>query len=175
MPQACAPGLLPAQAQPTQPGSSQARALFEVRKGSTLGSLAKTYKVDPQTLLAANGLKSAKDIRPGMRLMLPGPASAVQQAMAAPQPAPQAAAQPQGKAADAKGQAKTPEPKSAAEHKAAPAPAQKPTPKNYSVGSGETVWSIARKLKVDPHAILAWNNLDKSAQLRPGDKLKIFQ
>jgi membrane-bound lytic murein transglycosylase D len=46
-------------------------------------------------------------------------------------------------------------------------------PVHYSVENGETVWSIARKFKVDPNALLAWNNLDKSVHLKPGDKLKI--
>jgi len=59
----------------------------------------------------------------------------------------------------------------------APAPAKdahKPSgPVQYKVENGETVWSIARKFKVDPVALLTWNNLDKSVHLKPGDKLKI--
>ena len=59
----------------------------------------------------------------------------------------------------------------------APAPAKdahKPSgPVQYRVENGETVWSIARKFKVDPVALLTWNNLDKSVHLKPGDRLKI--
>ncbi|WP_243312710.1 LysM peptidoglycan-binding domain-containing protein [Fundidesulfovibrio agrisoli] len=206
---ACPPPVVAAQ-QPEQPRS------VELKKGQTLQQVAQTYKVDLKALMAANGLKSEKDAKPGRKLVLPVPLAA------APAPAPaQAQAQAKGapaahaeqKAAPAQAQASPPKQEAkgkdaAAQHARAQAQAQaKPDPKApaavaatsakgqpapakpaehaeqkkpasggtqlYSVGSGDTVWSIARKFKVDPHALLAWNNLDKSVQLKPGDKLTI--
>ena len=50
-----------------------------------------------------------------------------------------------------------------------------PTPdaSTYTVTSGDTVWSIARRLKISPYDIIAWNNMDRSARLMPGDCLVI--
>ena len=43
------------------------------------------------------------------------------------------------------------------------------------MANGETVYSIARKFKVDPSAIINSNNLNKNSQLKAGDKLTIPQ
>jgi len=201
---------------PVAPGGPQAVAAaqqaprtVELKKGMTLQQVAQTYKVDVKALMAANGLKSEKDAKPGRKLTLPvplaapapvqapAPAQVAAQAPAPAQgktpapgksaaeqakaPAAQAAASPSGKpqpaaAAQGKGQAApAPAPAATTPKPAAPAEQKKPggATQQYSVGNGETVWSIARKFKVDPNALLAWNNLGKSAQLKPGDKLTI--
>ncbi|WP_243439961.1 LysM peptidoglycan-binding domain-containing protein [Fundidesulfovibrio soli] len=204
-PAACPPPAVAAQ-QGDQPRS------VELKKGQTLQQVAQTYKVDVKALMAANGLRSEKDAKPGRKLVLPvslaaapaaAPAAAQTQASAQGKGAPAAQAVPaqapaQAKAAPAAAPAKAapapaqapapakPEPKAqaaavAANAKGQPAPAKPAEQKKpaaggaqlYSVGNGDTVWSIARKFKVDPHALLAWNNLDKSVQLKPGDKLTI--
>ena len=178
-----------------QPQPVETRTV-EVKKGLTLAAVASANKVDVKTLMAANGLKSEKDIKTGMKLKIPAEAAPVQAAAKQPTEAPaKNQAQAEKLASLAKGQqAPAPAskdgkaPKGAAPEKAAPEPkqqaaapaakeqkdAKKPGgPVHYSVENGETVWSIARKFKVDPNALLAWNNLDKSAHLKPGDRLKI--
>jgi len=176
---------------PVQPGvqtaqNAQARTVA-VKKGLTLASVAAANKVDVQALLAVNGLKSANDVKPGMTLKLPAEtvqpqAAAANQAQAGKlaalakgqQHQPQAPAQAQP-AAQAKAPAK-PEPKQQAQAQPAAQAkdAKKPaSPIRYKVENGETVWSIARKFKVDPIALLGWNKLDRSAQLKPGDRLTI--
>ncbi|MDD6088770.1 MAG: transglycosylase SLT domain-containing protein [Desulfovibrionaceae bacterium] len=45
----------------------------------------------------------------------------------------------------------------------------------YSVQSGDTLWSIARKFRVPPMELLAWNGMNRETRLRPGDTVKIRQ
>ena len=194
---------------PGQPKAQTAESrTVEMKKGLTLASVAAANKVDVKTLMAANGMKSEKDLKVGMKLKIPAEVAATPAQAAMAKPPTEAPAKNQAQAerlaALAKGQpvkepaAKTKtEPKQVAsaqpakESKEAPKDKAKPElkpqasvlpstdskkpggPVHYSVGNGETVWSIARKFKVDPNSLLAWNNLDKSVHLKPGDKLKI--
>lgn len=56
---------------------------------------------------------------------------------------------------------------------AAPKAAPAASASTYTVASGDTVWSIARRFKLSPSDILAWNNMDGSATLMPGDSLRL--
>lgn len=196
------PQAVPSQAAAKAAAPGEAARTHEVRKGESLGGIAGAYKTDPKAILAANGLKSEKDVKPGRKLTIPAPAreaqpSAKAQAMSAqardsgkqtaalsPQAAAGKDAKAQARAKEGKAQAAQPAtPQANAKVQAAAAPSQaKPAQHgkdsgkavSYSVGNGETVWSIARKFKVDPNSLLAWNNLDKSVLLKPGDRLKIY-
>jgi LysM repeat protein len=42
-----------------------------VRRGETLGSLARRYRVSVAALMSANGIRSARDLRAGQRLTIP--------------------------------------------------------------------------------------------------------
>lgn len=55
----------------------------------------------------------------------------------------------------------------------APQPAR-PASRDYTVRSGDSLWSIARKHKVKLDDLMKWNGLDDSAVLRPGQSLKIL-
>lgn len=44
---------------------------------------------------------------------------------------------------------------------------------DYTVRSGDTVWSLARQFKVEPKALLCANNLDQAASLQVGQKLVV--
>ena len=44
-------------------------------------------------------------------------------------------------------------------------------PEDYTVKSGDTVYSIAWRYEVDPEAFAAWNNLDPSKLIKPGQRL----
>ena len=194
--------------QPVQAAAAQVKTV-EFKKGESLKALAQAFKVDPKVLLAANGLKSEKELKPGRKLIVPTPvqpesqaAPAKEQRLAAReaketkeakhqekpvQPAKAEPAQAKAQASQFKNQAvAAKETKSQdkptqiqpaqAKEQVQAAGAKKPVQamQHYNVGNGETVWSIARKFKVDPQSLLAWNNLDKSVQLRPGDHLKIY-
>lgn len=43
-----------------------------VQKGETLYRIAKNYGIDPRELMAANGIKDAKNLSPGQELFIPG-------------------------------------------------------------------------------------------------------
>ncbi|MFZ5426571.1 MAG: LysM peptidoglycan-binding domain-containing protein [Thermodesulfobacteriota bacterium] len=173
---------------PEQPKVQYASAqTVEVKKGLTLSAISAATKVDVDDIMKANGLKSPRDLRAGMKLKIPGGSAP------APTPAEVAVAKPP-KEAPAKNQAeaqklaqvasRTSSKDAIEQAKAKPEPTQtaqtkdktKPSaPIHYSVTNGDTVWSIARKFKVDPIALLSWNNLDRSSHLKPGDKIKINQ
>lgn len=44
-------------------------------------------------------------------------------------------------------------------------------PEDYTVKSGDTVYSIAWRYEVDPEAFAAWNNLGSSKLIKPGQRL----
>jgi membrane-bound lytic murein transglycosylase D len=46
-------------------------------------------------------------------------------------------------------------------------------PSSYTVRSGDSLWSIARKHQVELNDLMRWNDLDDSAVLQPGQSLKI--
>ncbi len=45
--------------------------------------------------------------------------------------------------------------------------------RNYTVQSGDSLWSIARKHRVKLNDLMRWNGLNRSSVLRPGQSLKI--
>jgi len=60
--------IIPAKAACPSPQSNT----IQVKKGLTLATVAAANKVDVHTLMAANGIKSQKQLRPGMKLKIPG-------------------------------------------------------------------------------------------------------
>ncbi len=44
-------------------------------------------------------------------------------------------------------------------------------PDDYTVKSGDTVYSIAWRYELDPEAFAAWNNLSSSGLIKPGQRL----
>jgi len=61
---------------PTPPPPPPAEIHHTVKKGETLAKLAKKYGVTTRQILQANHLKSAKSIKPGMKLTIPNKADA---------------------------------------------------------------------------------------------------
>lgn len=117
---------------------AKARANYKVRKGDTVYSIATKYKVGIKTLLAANGLKSAKSLRTGMKLYIP----------------------------DATGKATRKSMREAEE-------VEKQLVR-YKVRDGDTLWSISKKFGVSTKELKKWNALSGKADIRPGDKLKVY-
>jgi membrane-bound lytic murein transglycosylase D len=55
-----------------------------------------------------------------------------------------------------------------------PAPVrQRPASTRYTVRAGDSLWSIARKHKVEIADLMRWNGLDDGSVLKPGQSLKI--
>jgi len=56
-----------------------------------------------------------------------------------------------------------------------PAPvSSEPPPSQYTVRSGDSLWSISRKLKVKLNDLMRWNGLTSNSVLQPGQSLKIL-
>ena len=45
---------------------------------------------------------------------------------------------------------------------------------DYKVRPGDSLWGIAKRFGVTPSELLAWNNLAKNGNIRPGDRLRIY-
>ena len=116
---------------------AQQHANYIVKKGDSIEGISKHTGVNSKTLLAANGIRSAKDLEAGMKLSIPDNGAPAQE-------------------------------KSRREAEKVHASFQ-----HYKVENGETLYSIARKFKVDPNQLMAWNNMNKTTQLKPGDKIKV--
>lgn len=189
-------GAVPAAPSP-QP-ATVADASHRVQKGESVSGIAAKYGLSAETLMAANKLRSPKDLRAGASLTIPGkgkPAGPAAVAVApSKQPAPAArdakTAKPLAAVAD-----KSPAPsagrlfgdKAAGVAKAPPAKAPAPAPVqvaakadkapakavNYKVGPGETVWGIAKKFNVEPSSLMAWNNMKTAGALQAGAQLTI--
>ncbi|WP_300157641.1 LysM peptidoglycan-binding domain-containing protein [Solidesulfovibrio sp.] len=186
---------------PAAPVQAQAQAApggsHRVQKGESVTGIAAKYGVSADALMAANGMRSGKDLRAGATLTIPGKAVARTEVPAAPSPARSAAdyktpkplaaapapaanrlfAEKSPPPAPTKAPAAASQPAAKAASPAAPAkqtaaaPAAKAV--NYKVGPGETVWGIAKKFNVEPSSLMAWNNMKSPSALQAGSQITI--
>jgi membrane-bound lytic murein transglycosylase D len=147
-----------------------------VRRGETLGTIARKHKVGISQLKKWNKLRSDK-IRQGQRLVIvkstkrraPKPEVAPENPNIDPTAVPDAVDTTQVMENIKPDSVKKPEaPVPTIENKPKPA-AEKYT--YYKVKSGDSLWSIAKKYKVTPEEIMKWNKIGE--KIRPGQKLKI--
>jgi membrane-bound lytic murein transglycosylase D len=150
------------------------RVYHVVRKGESLGIIARKHKVSVSNLKKWNKLKSDK-IRAGQRLTI---IKKTRKRAPKPEPGPEVPnnAPVIGDStsvvitlADTTAKKVTPPP---------PQPKEKPktnkpkeTVVTYTVKSGDSLWTIAKKYKVTPEQIMKWNKCGE--KIRPGQKLKI--
>jgi len=120
--------------------------LHYVRSGETLGLLAGRYHTGVTAIVRLNSLRSARFIRPGWRLKIPGKGAASSSGAAV------VAAQPPARPAV----------------QAAPSPAEAPNGNTYTVAGGDTSYGIARKFNLSLEEFLAANNLTVDSVLMPG-------
>jgi len=47
-------------------------------------------------------------------------------------------------------------------------------PGEYTIQSGDSLWSISRQFNVSPRDLIAWNNIGDKHLIRPGQSIKVF-
>ena len=121
-----------------------------VRKGETLASVARRFRVPVRSLAAANSLTTKSRLRRGRVLVIPEGAVRV------------AVKKPKGKTK-----------KSAAVRVAVKSPAPKNGVRSYRVRGGDTLSRIARRHGTTVNMLMTANSLRSAASIKPGDRLRI--
>lgn len=122
------------------------RGTYKVKSGDTLYAIARTNKVPVATLAKANGLSKDTTLKIGQKLYIPG--------------------KDDRQVASAEGNSRQ-------RDKGNTTTARSGKNKTYTVKSGDSVWSIARAMGMDPNDLLRMNKLNKNSVLRPGDTLAV--
>ncbi|WP_034642877.1 LysM peptidoglycan-binding domain-containing protein [Desulfovibrio inopinatus] len=170
----------------------------KVKRGETLSAIAARYGVSQGSIMKANGLRSAKYVQAGKRLTIPGTNTHVASTSSKTSTRAKSVhkvkrgetlyaisqkygvssatimrannlSSPNSLRSGAKlvipGKSGSATRLSTKDRKAF----------SYKVGSGETVWSIARKFQISPTALLSWNNLSRTTKLQIGQRLTIHK
>ncbi|MCU1551425.1 MAG: LysM peptidoglycan-binding protein [Glaciihabitans sp.] len=124
----------------TQAASSAGR--YVIRKGDTIGGIAKKFSVTTKALLNANGLKASSIIYAGRTLIIPRPASSTTPVVTTPVVA-------------------------------APVVTPSTSASTYTIKTGDTITSIAKKFGVTVQAILDANHLTSSSIIYAGRSITI--
>jgi membrane-bound lytic murein transglycosylase D len=147
-----------------------------VKRGETLGTIARKHKVTISQIKKWNKLRGDK-IRQGQRLVIvkstkrraPKPEVTPENPNIDPTAVPDAVDTTQVIENIKPDSVKKPEPPVPTIENKQNKPAEKFT--YYKVKSGDSLWSIAKKYKVTPEEIMKWNKIGE--KIRPGQKLKI--
>ncbi|MBI3119529.1 MAG: LysM peptidoglycan-binding domain-containing protein, partial [Candidatus Hydrogenedentes bacterium] len=118
-------------------------ASYKVRRGETIVSIAKKHQVSSDELMRINKLKSARSLRAGQTLKIPGAAAA-----------PQEETPPVTVARDTSRGATGPQ-------------------KSYTVRRGDTLSEIAGRYDVSVGDLMQWNNLSKRSRIHTGSTLLV--
>ncbi len=121
--------------------------VHNIRKGDTPATLAKRYGVRSDEILRVNKLRSAKSLRIGQSLLIPINPDAGKLTLAEMRDALR---------------------EDSAERKVSSAGGT-----NYTVRSGDSLWSIARRFNVSEGQLRGWNGLGSKTALKPGQKLVV--
>lgn len=154
----------------TAADTSTRPAVHVVRQGETLTRIANANGVSLEALVAANGAGTFNSgIHPGQQLKLPEKVSTPATRPSTPgNEALDLIQQKSGDSNDADvAAANTPVPTSKQAH-----PATDPG-QTYTVGKGESPYTIAHKFKVNPDTLLKLNGIDDPKKIKPGQKLRI--
>jgi membrane-bound lytic murein transglycosylase D len=116
-----------------------------VKKGDTLSTIARLYRVDLEPIFEMNRLNKRSRLSVGMNLLIPLPKD-------------------QGPKPDRMAKKKS----GGTDHGSKPVGTM-----TYTIKKGDTLWSIANEVGVNLGALSRWNNLHPEKKLMPGDKLKI--
>ena len=142
------------------PGSElSALKWHTVRRGETIASIARRFRVARADLAEANSLSVRSRLRAGQELLIPrAPASLLASRIERPAPEPVVAASRElGGATTA----------------AEPSGGTDPARVVYRVKRGDTLFSIARVFETTVDALRRWNGL-KGSRITPGDRLTVY-
>jgi membrane-bound lytic murein transglycosylase D len=150
-----------------------------VRRGDTLGSIARHYGVPAEGIMEMNGLRTAKKLRVGSELIIPKPLGGGQLARAEERPATAHKARAvEVASAEEAPKAAAAEP---ARREAVQVAAGHPTERaerrtTLKVQPGDTLWSIAKKLGVELRQLCRWNGIDnpRRHKLMAGQQLVVY-
>jgi membrane-bound lytic murein transglycosylase D len=151
------------------PKVSRKARTHRVRRGETLGAIARKYGVSTKQLMAWNGISNPRKVKAGQKLIIEGKSNAKPKMKKSSTETPAAK--------DTKLSSAAPTPAHATTPSAAPAPAPAPKSKSvtHTVKSGESLWTIARKHNVTIAQLQKWNNLSDPSAVRAGTSLKIVK
>jgi len=138
---------LDAQALPLLASAESRARTYKVRRGDSIGAIAKRTGVSATALLRANGLKNAKQLRAGRVLRVPGGAPKAPKAVAS-RVRTKAPARPAAKVVSA-------------------------APAAYKVRKGDTIGAIAKRMGVSEKALLQANGLKNAKGLKAGSTLRV--
>ena len=154
---------------------------YKLQPGDTLSGVARQHDTTVSALLALNELQDASRVRAGQTLRVPGKDdTTVAEAPVASKKTPEApkartyvvedkkVSTPERGSSGAQGRASTAQ-VATARAGTAPAAAQS----SYTVQSGDTLWSIARKHNLSTQQLMALNHNDGKAPLKPGARLLV--
>lgn len=128
--------------------SGRSLASHTVKSGETAYAISRRYGISFDELCAVNGGKDALNrLSPGQVLKIPSGGTAVAQSS-------KSSAKSSSAAAASRSTAQVAE---------------------YSVQSGETLWSISRKFNMKPMELLALNGMDQSTRVKVGDTVKVIR
>jgi cell wall-associated NlpC family hydrolase len=142
--------LLPALLLAASPAISVAEGTYVVRKGDTLGRIARDHGTSIRELRAANGLNGSR-LSIGMELAIPEPETQVRTASPDEKPASRVAALKEGPSDPAGGS----------------------RPQLHTVRKGDTLRSVARTYEVSERDLRRLNHLRGRKRLKPGSQLVI--
>ncbi len=166
---------------------AQSRGNYEVRRGDTLWDISRKFKVDMQTLIAANGL-SGNTIRPGQMLYIPGRVQASSGGQAARVTTTYRVSRGDTlwdisrkfnvdvKTLTAANGLRnnTIRPGQVLNIPGSDAVGEQGLRTTvYQVRRGDTLWAIAARYGVCPGDLQVWNNISSGQVIRPGDELEV--
>jgi LysM repeat protein len=144
----------------TGAGTEPASIEYIVQSGDTMLRIANRFGVTVAAIVAFNSLANPNLIRVGQRLLIP---TSTANAVAQPAPTPTATPSPTA----------SPTPTATPSPTASSSPSSSPALQSYTVVSGDTLYSIARKFRVTVTALAAQNSITNLNLIRVGQRLVI--